>query len=344
MDKQKVYNPVIDVLRIVAILAVIGIHTSTRILEVVKFDISGYIFVFIFNQAIRFAVPLFFLISGFVLELNYRHANHYISFLKRRVSRIVIPYLFWSIIYYYFVYTIHTINLPHTILTGDASYHLYFIPSIIIFYLLFPILHKYQSFFLSRNTIIILGFVQVLLVAYTYYILPLPFYNPISIALLNYFMFVFGMYISKNSNTLLLVKNDKRILIGLILAVIWVITEGYFIYIHTHNYLAIYTQWRPSILLYTILLFIYTYRKCMNIHWNIKLIKQISHLSFFVFFIHVLVLELFWRYIGKLLFAHIKGSFLMFLFTLVIFIIIALVSFLLAYLIHKIPKVSAITG
>jgi uncharacterized membrane protein len=82
----------------------------------------------------------------------------------------------------------------------------------------------------------------------------------------------------------------------------------------------------------------------MNIHWNIKLIKQISHLSFFVFFIHVLVLELFWRYIGKLLFAHIKGSFLMFLFTLVIFIIIALVSFLLAYLIHKIPKVSAITG
>jgi len=44
------------------------------------------------NQIARFAVPMFFMISGFVLELNYDGNTGFWQYLKKRFSRIFIPY------------------------------------------------------------------------------------------------------------------------------------------------------------------------------------------------------------------------------------------------------------
>ena len=86
---MKQYVKSIDSLRILCILAVLLIHTSTRTLETAKFDLTGFPLTIFLNQIARFAVPLFFIISGFVLETNFDQSSGYISFLKKRFSKII---------------------------------------------------------------------------------------------------------------------------------------------------------------------------------------------------------------------------------------------------------------
>jgi surface polysaccharide O-acyltransferase-like enzyme len=132
---MKQYVKSIDSLRTFAILAVVLIHTTTRTLEAAKFNLTAFPVSIFLNQIVRFAVPLFFMISGFVLETNFDEKSGYLSFIKKRFSRIFIPFVFWSAIYYLFVYNQNHDNFLRVILTGNASYQLYFIPTLCIFYL-----------------------------------------------------------------------------------------------------------------------------------------------------------------------------------------------------------------
>src|SRR5260221_11166343 len=95
-DKVKTYNPALDALRVISILAVVLIHTTTRHLEITHYDLVHTTFTLLLNQLSRFAVPLFFLISGFALEMSYKEDISYFSFLKKRLSKIFVPYIFWS--------------------------------------------------------------------------------------------------------------------------------------------------------------------------------------------------------------------------------------------------------
>lgn len=326
-------------MRTIAILAVIGIHTTTRILEASLFNVQGYTFTFFINQASRFAVPLFFMISGFVLELNYSYHQSYTSYLKKRFSRIFLPYLFWSIIYYYFVYTKHTISFGTTLLYGAASYQLYFIPTLLIFYIVFPFIHMGYRFIANKWMLIILGIIQLALLAYEYYIHPLPFFYPLSIALLNFYIFLLGMVASRHQNLSQKLSGWKiliAIMPGIFAAIVFL--EGKMLYLKTHNYLYFYSQWRPSILLYTITAAGLLYGFFSRSRLNEKIIRTFSRLSFFVFFIHVIILESFWNIIGK----KIIGTELFF--NLIFFISVAGFSYAIAYLIHKIPHLSKLTG
>jgi len=69
-------------------------------------------------------------------------------------------------------------------------------------------------------------------------------------------------------------------------------------YIKTHNYLWFYSQWRPSIFIYTILLAASLYYLSTKMITHMQIIKTLSRLSFFVFFIHVIILEILWSTIG----------------------------------------------
>src|SRR5258706_1378582 len=178
---QKVYNATIDMLKVIAILAVICIHTTTRTLEASSFDLQKVPLTLFFNQASRFGVPLFFMLSGFVLELNYPYHISYLSYLKKRLSKIFIPYVFWSAIYFYLVYREHTENFLIALISGNASYQLYFIPSLLIFYIIFPIIHTHYKIITRTSIIITLGILQVCLLYYDYYVHYLPFFYPLSI-------------------------------------------------------------------------------------------------------------------------------------------------------------------
>lgn len=89
----------IDFLRLVSMLAVISIHVSSTYLSYE----TGHLFLgmnlaFLLNQAARFSVPLFLLLSGFSLEQTGRQVP-YLTFLRTRSARVLPPYLGWVLLY-----------------------------------------------------------------------------------------------------------------------------------------------------------------------------------------------------------------------------------------------------
>jgi surface polysaccharide O-acyltransferase-like enzyme len=329
----------IDALRVVAILAVVLIHTSTRTLEASYYNLIAFPVSIFLNQISRFAVPLFFMISGFVLELNYDFNAGFWPYLKKRFSRIFIPYLFWSAVYYFFVYKIHHVNFIQALLTGNSSYQLYFIPSLLIFYLIFPLLHKIYKTISNRWVLILLGLIELCLLYRDYYYHNSTNPFPVDMALFNYYVFILGMFASHHQEKILeLVSKCKYwlllITVGMGVYVFW---EGRSTYLATYNYLAFYSQWRPSVLVYTILLAGLLYYFFTIVTWGSSVFKALSKLSFFVFFIHVIFLETLWFYFGKYFYTRP-------LFDVLFFALVAGLSFAAAYLVHKIPHLSKITG
>ncbi len=324
---MKQYNPAIDILRIISILAVILIHTSSRVLEVNHFDLKSVPVLTIANQLSRFAVPLFFMISGFVLELSFSVHQNFWLYIKKRFSKILLPYLFWSLFYYFFIYTHHDNNLLRVFLSGSASYQLYFIPALLIFYLIFPLLRKIQF---NKYLMIFLGILQILLLYIDYKYFGIHINFPIRIALLNLYVFLVGIVAFRHQTQLqkLLSRNWPISLITTILCGTWVVIDGFSRYYQTFNFEAIYSQWRPSIFLYTLSIAAFGLYFFSKLKFPESLVKKIASLSFFVFFVHTWILELLWK-------NNLHWG---------LFASVTIVSFTIAFMAHKIPYLNKVTG
>jgi len=337
----------IDSLRMLAILAVVLIHTTTRTLEASKFNLIGFSWTLFLNQIARFAVPLFFVISGFVLEISWDASLSYFSFLKKRFSRIFIPYVFWSLIYYFFVYTQNHENFIQVILKGDASYQLYFIPALCIFYLIFPFLNKIYKIVSNKFFLTFIFLSQMWFLYKDYFVKQFRFDDPVHIAILAYFFFIVGIVAARNMDRIkTFVQKWKYIIFsGAALTGIYVFWEGRDRYLATGNYLSYYSQWRPSVLIYVILIALVFFHLFEKTGLQFSLVEKLSRLSFLVFLIHVIVLENIWSFFGKNLFTlmnqNVTGKIL---FDPVFFGIVAGVSFLIAFILHKVPKLYKLTG
>lgn len=349
--KDRYYDHAIDILRIIAIVCVIIIHTTTRILEASHYDLMHAPWAFFLNQIFRFAVPLFFFISGFTLTLNYSYHTSYFTFIKKRCSKIFLPYIFWSFIYFLFVYTQHTSGVfsyefLDNLLIGNASYQLYFIPSLLIFYFIFPIFYYLYPILKQKIIVVCLFILEIILLTSDYYMEPLPFYLPIRIAMLNFFLFFLGMIFSHHREKIVtIVKKIKLIIMFCTLFMGGIVVfEAYSNYIQTGNYLYFYSQWRPSILLYSIGIISLLYA-CFKNAKPVRLVHILSSLSFFVFFFHIIVLEILWHTLFQTLYNNTQGhiaasvSFNLFYSLLVVFF-----SYGVAVVVSKIPKLYKILG
>jgi len=341
---KKTYNPAIDILRFTSILAVILIHTTTRTLEVNNLNVAALPWTLFLNQISRFAVPLFFMISGFVLELSNSNNANYFVYLKKRFSRIFIPYVFWSGIYYYFVYTKHNEDFLRALTTGSSSWQLYFIPSLLILYIIFPLIHKFLKLLNNKWVLTILGILQVMLLYQDYYLHSIHFFYPISIAAFNYYVFLLGALASNHQDSFFNFMKKWKIHLSVLTLGLgsWVFYEGYSLYLKTHNYLAFYSQWRPSVFLYTISIGSILYYLFNKV--NSSIFKTIARLSFFVFFVHVIILELLWHKVGMYIFQVRPEISKQVWYDPLFFLVVAFISFTIAYGAHKIPYLSKITG
>lgn len=324
------YNSAIDLLRVLSILAVILIHTTTKSLNANHMDLVQHQSTLFLNQVSRFAVPLFFLISGFVLELSFK--NNYLDYFKKRISKILVPYVFWSAVYYFLIYTTHSNNFLQSLLDGSASYQLYFIPALLILYFVFPLLHNLYTFLSNKFIFIFLLILQLHLLDSDYHLHGLNVFYPINIAVLNFMVFILGMIAFRNQKKILAgTKKLWPLLLFLILFLAKsIFNEGLINYYRTYNFEYYYSQWRPSVFAYTIAFALLAYYIFSKVTLPKEIIKQLSSLSFLVFFIHTLILELVFKNLN--------------LGDMQLFLVVSTISFVVAYLLHQIPKLSVITG
>ena len=144
----------INIVRAIAILAVLIIHgTSNATVDLNPVSYSQHLYLAL-NKFSNFAVPVFILISGLVLFYRYVdswNTKEMVGFYRKRLQQILIPYLLWSLFYNLFnqwllhpshpeLIQFHPKYFLSLLPLGSANYHLYFISIITQFYVIFPIL------------------------------------------------------------------------------------------------------------------------------------------------------------------------------------------------------------
>lgn len=291
----------IDFIRAYAALAVIAIHITGIFLYQSRLA-------YVWNQGMRFAVPIFIILSGLVMFQSEKSNKPFsvLSFWKKRLQKILVPYILWSLIFMLYGQrhelgnvllnkTLFIKDYINNILSGMACYHLYFILVILQIYLIYPILRylylKYPkltfltSFALTLcfQTLIYLSTVIKLRLPQT----KLPFFMLFPVWI---FFFVLGMSISKNIDKFKAVVQKKQILF----IILWIISFGLLL-VDSKITKTQEDSVRPSIIIYAIMSFVFFYIlsiKYKNTQSIVgKILDFISEQSFLVYFSHVLVLK-----------------------------------------------------
>ena len=135
-----------DELRVFATYSVMVIHASAGLLYQPMFGMvwwTGNIL----DGATRFCVPAFLMLTGALLLPKDSTLS---EFIKRRFTRILIPFLFWSAVYIIYHLTqleplgsFGTVKWLYKQILRGASFHLWYIYMIIGIYLFIPIIGKW---------------------------------------------------------------------------------------------------------------------------------------------------------------------------------------------------------
>jgi surface polysaccharide O-acyltransferase-like enzyme len=134
----------VDLIRIIAIFAVVAIHVDTFGPSWNKIPWIDWWAANVYNAIIRFAVPMLFILSGYLL-LDKQEDDR--TFFSKRFSKVAIPLVAWSMIYMIFAHkydvsSIFSLEFVQKFLTNDIFYHLYFLYYIIGLYLITPLLRR----------------------------------------------------------------------------------------------------------------------------------------------------------------------------------------------------------
>ncbi|MGK7379034.1 acyltransferase [Planococcus sp. 1R117A] len=158
----------VNVLRAIGCLMVVLVHVSA--LYYIQSGSWEDVILFI-NQSSRFGTPIFAIVSGFLLFLQVKKRGFFFKkFFSSRINKIVIPFLFWTAFYLFYLWIVFGSNpfdggIKHFILEvafGETYSHLYFISIVLQFYLVFPLL----QFIKSRSAWIVLLVVSALIHIY----------------------------------------------------------------------------------------------------------------------------------------------------------------------------------
>ena len=353
----------LDLVRAIAIIAVIAIHSTTN--PIVNLDKNSvmYPFYIFINTFSAFAVPTFIMLSGLVLFYNYYPRDFGPKAIKdfyfKRIIYIAIPYITISLLYYifnhYYVgksFNVMVIDFVGKLLNGRANYQLYYMVVIIQFYIAFPLflglIKKYN--WLAKNTLW-LGFLIQWIFWYinSHYI----HYSRTSVVPFTYFSYFFvgayiGIYYEKVKIWLFHSFNQINLKIKLFrftLILTWLFSTLAYLFliyqlriedpvkINTVVYTILYNVFTLSTGLIIYQLAVKVYSKYSSILW-VKALEIIGIISFGIYLIH----PFFYIYYNKIQYSgnplvyhlQIGGKFLVGL----------ILSWILVYYVSKYIKIS----
>lgn len=167
--KSRIYS--YDIIRIIAVLAVVTIHSASNLLTKSEFGSFNFTLGNLLDSVSRLAVPLFLMISG-SLMLNEDRSIPAKKFL-RSAANIYFLLLIWSALYavafkiLYPLVTHRAINLKEFIKAFlNGHYHLWYLFMIVGLYLLTPVLRS----FVKKENIKVVGYL--LIITAVIYLLP----------------------------------------------------------------------------------------------------------------------------------------------------------------------------
>lgn len=134
-------------MRVTAIFMVVILHASGLILVESEFASYDWWVGNIYNAFTRMAVPIFFMISGYLLLTKEETAT---TFYRKRFGKVLLPFLIWTIFYSVWFhlyrdgsdYASYDWSSFDRHLLQPAYYHMWFLYVLSMFYLLMPLLKR----------------------------------------------------------------------------------------------------------------------------------------------------------------------------------------------------------
>ncbi|MCH5138686.1 acyltransferase, partial [Clostridiaceae bacterium UIB06] len=285
-----------DVVRAVAIIAVVCIHVSASPIYGADSNSHIYKIAIIINQLSRFSVPAFILISGMGLTLSNKKELGYFAFVGRRFSRIVPQYILWCLIYIYLTTkNFQPYSVVHDVVYGKVFYHFYYVPLIIEFYLIYPFIYKFIG---KRWGLLASFFVTLGILIYShYYVMPedMKWFLERKNLLDWIFYFSLGVFIGENLDMFLAkVRKYRRIIYILLFISVYVMLKDSFTSTRISNDIDYATTFlRPTVFMYSIFLLL----SIFSIQWKegtfMKPISYIAKNSYSIYLSHAIILYYF---------------------------------------------------
>lgn len=143
MNNKRIYY--YDILRCVSIFFVIIIHITSVGLRLCEPSTPAWSANWLINSVSRWAVPVFFMVSG-ALFLNPNRELSIKKLYKKNILRIVICIIVWGLFYslldQYLYGTVSIKSIPvalYGIITGNTGYHLWFLYTLVMLYIAVPL-------------------------------------------------------------------------------------------------------------------------------------------------------------------------------------------------------------
>lgn len=283
-----------DAFRGVAIIAVVATHAIPWQLYQVQTVLS-------YRQLLNFAVPAFLFISGYWMSKKpVNTLDDYTIFLRQRLTRVLIPYFFWSLIFIgYEMFKSNHIGvtqLLYKLFIGGASFHFYFIIVLVQLYMLTPLLQR-----LNRKTdgfvlVLILNAAAICVLYYfhlrgndtirdSYYMSNDPF-------LLWVVFYQFGLFVGSRDSEISVPKSVHRAVLLAIFASLSVsVWEALFILSKFDDWQMAICALKYSSVVYStcIILGFLVLRRCLNT-WP-RFLVILGNYSFGIYLVHMIVLR-----------------------------------------------------
>ncbi len=308
LSKQNSYK-----IKAIAISAVIILHTLSLFPESI-YTSSPFRLLFItINQVCRFSVPAFLILSGYGLSQKYLHPNlSPTKFLQSRIKKLFPHYFIWSVIFLITFQISNTwfykdINVGKNIFWGNSDYHLYFIPLIFQFYLIFSFLPKIKKNYRLLTLVLASGGIQAIwfLLIRIFSTRTADYHNFLINDQLQYrllinwiFYFLFGTLLASiNLKKIQENKIFKFILIPLTFSsLFWTIFDTHKILNKTKNIIYATSFIRLPIIIYatgaTLILIFYSRKIFTKKIFKYDFLKLIGKYSYIIYLSHTLLLRI----------------------------------------------------
>ena len=286
---QKDRDPSFDAFRGVAIIAVIALHVTY---------LGGYwnspfrFYCQFYSQLFNFGVPAFLFISGYwISKKPIKSLEDYKTFLIKRFSRILVPYLFWSLVLIgYEVIKTHDVDVYGIIfklILGRASFHYFFIIMIAQLYIITPLLQYINRKPYGLMLVLILNIMTLLL----RYLSRLHFnfwFPSISVFYSWVIFYEIGLLLGSGNRKIFVPENIRSFILPAILASLLISELEWIILLLKYDNLGFTTKY-SSLLYSASIIFGFIFLRERFRHWP-KFLVSIGNYSFGIYLIHVFII------------------------------------------------------